>query len=120
MSKPRRPAAKKPHRKSAPGGHLPETCVVQVNGVTDDGELLATPVSWDPKRKPPHIVITESGRQKAAVVGDKLLVKLRKVSPHLYQGLVIRLLPTDAPRNIIGMLVMTAEGGIIEPISRKL
>lgn len=91
-----------------------------VTSVTEDGELLAEPVGQDKRKKAPHIVVTESGRQRAATVGDKLLVKLRRIKPNFYQGLVIRVLPTEAPRNIVGMLVMTSDGGIIEPISRKL
>ncbi len=126
--KPARHKKKPPHRGGGRVGkqpqkhssHLPETCVVMVTSVSEDGELIAAPIAWDPKKKPPHIIVTESGRGKAAAVGDKLLVKLRRIEQHLYQGLVIRLLPTDAPRNIIGMLMMTSDGGIIEPISRKL
>lgn len=107
----------KPQRNSS---HLPETCVVTITSVSEDGEYIASPIAWDHKKKPPHIIITESGRGRAATVGDKLLVKLRRIEAHLYQGLVIRVLPTDAPRSIIGMLMMTSDGGIIEPISRKL
>lgn len=120
--KPEKPRKAQPKRNShgKHSSHLPETCVVTVTSVSEDGELIAAPLAWDAKKKPPHIVVTESGRGQAAAVGDKLLVKLRRIEPHLYQGLVIRVLPTDAPRNIIGMLVMTADGGIIEPISRKL
>ncbi len=106
--KPARHKKKPPHRGGGRAGkppqkhssHLPETCVVMVTSVSEDGELLAAPIAWDPKKKPPHIVVTESGRGKAAVVGDKLLVKLRRIEQHLYQGLVIRLLPTDAPEVI--------------------
>ncbi|MDX2074430.1 MAG: ribonuclease R [Alphaproteobacteria bacterium] len=126
MPKDRKPARypkELPHRgggRKNQSPYLPETCVVAVTEVTEDGELVAVPVNWDVKRKPPHIVVTESGRGQAATVGDKLLVKLRRIHPHLYQALAIRVLPSDAPRNVIGMLVMTSDGGIIEPISRKL
>jgi ribonuclease R len=112
----------KPHRGKSSGqsGSIPDTCVLIITSLSEDGELLAEPVGWDAKRKAPHIVVTESGRSRAAVVGDRVLGKMRRINPHLYQALAIRILPSEAPRSIIGMLVMTSDGGIIEPISRKL
>ncbi len=99
---------------------LPESCVVIASSVNEDGELIAVPALWNSRTKPPYIVVTESGRGKAAVIGDKLLAKMRRIAPHIYQALVIRVLPEEESRNIIGMLVMTVNGGIIEPISRKM
>jgi len=118
MKKSKRPPHGKDQKHKT--NHLPELSVLIISEMTEDGELIAVPANWDNKKKPPHIVVTESGRSKAAVVGDKLLAKLRRIEPHLYQALVIKILPTDAPRSIIGMLMMNKEGGIIEPISRKL
>jgi len=100
-------------------GHLPEVAVLTITHVTEEGELTAEPVKWDAKKKPPHIVVTESGRSRAAVKGDRVLAKLRKVKPQLYQALVIRVLPGEQPQPVLGVFVATAEGGIIEPVSRK-
>ena len=99
---------------------LPTIGVIVITGVSEEGEVIAEPAKWDPKRKPPHIVVTESGRQAAVVKGDRVLAKLRKVRPHLYQALVIRALPNEQPQNVLGVFVATADGGIIEPISRKM
>ncbi len=114
------PRGRSDDRSKKPISHIAETAVLIITGTNEHGELLAEPMNWDPKRKPPHIVVTESGRGQANIIGDKVLAKMRLVQPHLYQALVIRTLPTDAPRAVLGMLVMTHSGAIIEPISRKL
>jgi ribonuclease R len=98
---------------------LAPTSVLIITGLDEDGELVAEPQGWNPRKKAPHIVVTESGHAAAVTKGDRVLAKLRKIHPHLYQALVIRVLPADAPQNILGMLVIMADGGIIEPISRK-
>jgi len=117
--------SKRPHRgKRAPqkhhGSNLPEMCVLTITSISEEGEPIGTPINWDNKKRPPHIVVTESGRGPAAAIGDKILAKLRRINPHLYQALAIKTLPTDAPRTIIGMLMMHSDAAIIEPISRKL
>lgn len=87
---------------------------------TEDGELLAEPVKWEQRHKPPIIVITESGRSTAVTVGDRVLAKLRKIRPQLYQALVIRALPNETPQPVLGVFVATADGGIIEPVNRRV
>lgn len=99
---------------------LPEICVLVVNSLTSDGELLATPLEWKSHKNPPHISVLESGRGKAATVGDRILVKLRTLRPHFYQASVIRVLESEASRTVTGVFISTLEGGIIEPISRKM
>lgn len=109
--------SKKPH---AQHSHLPEIGVLTIVKLDEHGELIGEPLKWDARRKPPHIVVTESGRSRAATVGDKVLAKLRKVKPHLYQALVIKVLPGEQTRPVIGVFVATKDGGIIEPVSRKM
>jgi ribonuclease R len=109
----------KPKKGAPPSGHLPEVAVLAITSINDDGELVAEPVNWDPRRKPPHIIVTESGRQAAAIVGDRVLCKIRKVRPQLYHALAIRILPGEQPKSVLGVFVATSDGGIIEPISRR-
>jgi ribonuclease R len=99
--------------------HIPSVAVIIITGTSEEGDLIGEPAGWDPKRKPPHIVVTETGRQQAAIIGDRVLAKMRKIRPQLYQALIIRLLPQEQPKNILGVFVSTSDGGIIEPISRK-
>lgn len=99
---------------------LPEICVLLITTQTSDGELLAAPLEWKSHKNPPHISVLESGRGKAAALGDRILVKLRSISPNFYQASVIRILENEQPRPVIGVFIPTMEGGIIEPISRRI
>ena len=99
---------------------LPEICVLVVASLTSDGELLATPLEWKSHKNPPHISVLESGRGKAAAIGDRILVKLRTIRPHFYQASVIRVLESELSRHVTGVFMPTLDGGIIEPISRKM
>lgn len=104
---------------SAGGDNLPEICILTISGQTDDGELLAMPLEWKSHKKPPHISVLESGRGRAAAIGDRILAKLRSLSPHRYQASVIRVLESEISRHVTGVFIPTLEGGVIEPISRK-
>ncbi len=117
--KKRHPDPRQGKKSMSVAGNVPEMMVLTITGVNDDGDLLAAPLKWTNKHHPPHIVVTESGRSRAAVKGDRVLAKLRKVHPHLYQALVIRVLPGEEPKQVLGVFVATSDGGIIEPVSRK-
>ncbi len=129
-SPPSKKPTKKAGKKKSSGKHsgkkfvinsdkLPEICVLVVSSETADGELLATPLDWKSHKAPPHISVLESGRGKAAAIGDRILVKLRNLRPGFYQASIIRVLETEQIRHVTGVFIPTIEGGIIEPISRK-
>lgn len=101
------------------GDGLAEICTLKIVGLSGDGDLLAIPDSGNDRKKPPHIIVLESGRGKSAVVGDKILAKLKKIAPHFYQASVIKIMEVEVAQPITGIFVATANGGIIEPISRK-
>ena len=102
-SPPSKKPTKKAGKKKSSGKHsgkkfvinsdkLPEICVLVVSSETADGELLATPLDWKSHKAPPHISVLESGRGKAAAIGDRILVKLRNLRPGFYQASIIRVL----------------------------
>ena len=102
------------------GDRLAEICTLKITGLSNDGDLLAVPDDANNgRKKPPHIIVLETGRGKSAVVGDKILAKLRKIAPHFYQASVIKIMEVEVAQPITGIFVATANGGIIEPISRK-
>jgi ribonuclease R len=103
---------------------LAEICTLSISGINKDGELLAAPLEWKSKKILPQIIVLESGRGKAAIIGDRILAKLRQIAPHTYQASIIRILQSEVAQNIIGVFIPTSvnagnSGGIIEPISRK-
>jgi ribonuclease R len=114
---------KPPRRKSsvAPASDsIPPISVLVITGLNEDGELIAEPAKWDPKRKPPHIIVSETSGQPAAAKGDRVLAKMRKLKHGVYHATVIRALPSEQPKNILGVFMPSGDGGIIEPISRKI
>jgi ribonuclease R len=123
----RPPSSRRNRRPSASHGkagssahHLPEISVLMLTRVNEDGELIGEPLNWDARRKPPHVIVTESGRSRAAAVGDKVLVKLRRIDKQRYHGLIIKILPGAVPKPVLGVFMPTRDGGIIEPVSRRL
>ena len=97
-----------------------EISVLIIKGTTAEGEPTAIPAKWESKYEPPQIVVIESGRAPAVSQGDRVLARLRKVAPHLYQALIIRILPEEQKQTVLGVFVPTPDGGLIEPISRKM
>jgi ribonuclease R len=120
-----RPPQHREHGAPPAGSHgskLPDISVLNIHTMSEEGELLAIPANWDPRRKPPHIVVTESGRAQACTVGDRILAKLRRITPNLYQAMIIRVLEADKVETVVGVFVPTGrdgESGIIEPVSRR-
>ena len=110
----------KPHGKVPNQSALRDVSILVISDISEGGELLATPAKWDEGKHPPRIVVTESGRGQALVKGDRILAKMRKISPQLYQALVINILPSEQEKNVLGVFVATVDGGLIEPISRKM
>ena len=109
-----------PHGKPAQGNVIRDVSVLVISEISEDGDVIATPAKWDAGRQPPRIVVIESGRRAALIKGDRILAKMKKVSPHLYQALVINVLPSEQEKNVLGVFLPTKDGGLIEPISRKM
>ena len=123
--KPKPTRRKKPSRAERhagrPGGRpvskphssvLPEVGVLVITAIDEHGELIAEPAKWEARQRPPHIVVTDSGRAAPAGVGDRVLAKLRKIEPHLYQALLIKILPSEQPAHVVGIFAATSDGAI--------
>jgi ribonuclease R len=122
-----KPKPKRSGKKSGGRDHRKEfsntprdVSVLVISDINEDGELIGKPVKWDERKSPPHIIVSESGNHPALGKGDRILAKMQKVTPHLYHALVINVLPAEVAKNVIGVFVPTADGGFIEPISRKM
>ncbi len=101
-------------------GKVPELSMLVITHISHEGEVFAAPLEWDGKRAPPHIEVIESAALPAVSKGDRIMAKLRQLSQHQYQAVVIRVLPKETAKKIIGIFLSTqGGGGIIEPVSRK-
>lgn len=127
MPRKKSPPKKKYSKRSsgAPNGRqskrhgLPNVCVLRVSGVNEDGELLATPVAWDERTEPPHIRIPYTLRGKSPAEGSRVLARVKRLRPHLYEAQIMRVLPDERPQAVLGMFVASHHGGTIEPLSRR-
>ena len=87
----------------------------------EHGDLLAVPEDWAPNKRPPIIIITEGRAGPAASLGDRVLAKIKRAGAYRYHAQVIRLLPKEPPKSIVGIFIPVADGGgLIEPVSRKV
>ncbi|HSV28734.1 MAG TPA: RNB domain-containing ribonuclease, partial [Candidatus Omnitrophota bacterium] len=107
-------------RRFARPGALPDMAVVEITGTDTDGELLARPLAWEEKGRPPRIYVAQSRRGEIVVgVGDRVLAKLRRVRGDDYEAKPIRIVG-EARARVLGVYVAMPDGsGRIQPTSRK-
>jgi len=101
-------------------GALPDVMTLFIAEITDDGELLGVPEEWPGRKQSPVIYISESRQGPAASIGDRVLANMRRVGAHEYNAHVIRILPKEPAKLIVGIFVpVSGGGGLIEPVSRR-
>src|SRR5262249_15375833 len=100
---------------------LPETAVVQIVGVDPDGEVLARPVAWTDDSKPPKILMAPERRGTPALAeGDRVLARLARIGPDLYEGRTIRQL-AGVPQRVVGVYeAIPGVGGRLRPTDRRV
>lgn len=80
------------HEKGEPP--LPDTLVITVDRLNDEGEAIAIPTQWDRRHKPPHIIITGG---EAPAINQRALARLHRVGKHAYEANIIKLLAEEKP-----------------------
>ncbi|MEM8773917.1 MAG: ribonuclease R [Pseudomonadota bacterium] len=98
---------------------LPPVSVLQIIGLTPDGEVLARPPEWHGDGPEPAVLILPRASDPALGEGDRVLARLQEVNgePHQYQGRLIRRIGAN-PRKILGIFKKRSEGGRIQPIDK--
>ncbi len=107
-------------RRLAPPGALPEVAVVEITGTDSDGELVARPLAWEEKERPPRILMAPMRRGDVLVgMGDRVLARLHRIRDDSYEGRAIRVIGAAKAR-VLGQFQAMADGsGRIRPVSRK-
>ena len=97
---------------------LPNAGVVEVKEISGDGETVAYPVDWGKGGRPPKVfVITTKKRQ--IDVGERALVRFKRISADAYEGRIIHLLsqPSDY---VIGTFELGRDGsGVMYPADKS-
>ena len=98
---------------------LPPVSVLQINGQTPDGELLAKPLEWHGEGVEPVVLMMPRASDPALGEGDRILARLQEVKgeAHHYEARLIRRIGTN-PRKVLGIFRKSAEGGRILPIDK--
>lgn len=99
---------------------LPTVCVVIVSEIDIDGDLLATPAEWqeDVQGAPPRIEIMPERGHAALKVGDRALVRVRKVEPHIYEAALLKKVD-EVKTRVVGFIKQMKNGYILQPIDRR-
>jgi ribonuclease R len=98
---------------------LPETLLVDIVGVTQDGEPVGRPVEWPGNEAPRIVMAPERKGQPALAPGDRVLARLRPVARGGYEGRTIRRIAGHVGR-ILGVFRRASRhGGRIEPADRR-
>ena len=108
-----------PRRKLSEPGQLPSVLPLEVTGVDDDGLALAAPLGWSEESAPPTIQLTSQNNRVSAVgLGDRVLARLTRLGPALYEGHVMRRLERS-PQQVIGVLRLVDNGARLLPTDRR-
>jgi len=75
-------------------GELPETGLIEVTGLDDDGEMLARPLNWESNDEPPRIYVTPPKDGGSPALGDRLLARLERHG-EAYEARIIRRLDRE-------------------------
>ncbi|PKU21474.1 ribonuclease R [Telmatospirillum siberiense] len=107
-------------RRFAGPGALPETMVVEISAIDDDGELLAKPLTWTEDGRPPKIYMAPGRRGEAPLgMGDRVLARLRRMREGIYEARAVRRI-TAGPAKVLGVYEHTADGaGRLRPTDRR-
>src|SRR6056297_3580554 len=98
---------------------LPPVSVLQISGMTNDGELLAKPLEWHGEGVEPVVLMIPRASDPALGEGDRILARLQEVKgeEHHYEARLIRRIGAN-PRKVLGIFRKRSEGGRIVPIDK--
>ncbi len=98
---------------------LPSVTVLEVTGMSDDGEPIAEPVEERLHADMP-IIVQQSRRSPAVALGDRILARLtRHVEEECYLARIMKVLPKEQRRQSLGLIQKEGKHWWVEPVRRK-
>jgi ribonuclease R len=108
-----------PKRRLKTTGELGEMGAVEIVAIDLDGEMLGRPLGWrEDERAPAIYVIAEPGAP-ALGIGERALVRFRKLGAESYEARIIRALGRELDR-VLGIFRRDRDGGRLIPTDRKI
>jgi ribonuclease R len=101
-------------------GSLPETAIVEITGTDRDGDAIARPDGWERTQGPPPVVMMQPERRGSAALapGEKVLARLRLITPGRYEGRTLRRI-SETPGRILGVFKRGRTDNRIVPTDRR-
>ncbi len=101
---------------------LPGVCIVEVDDISIDGDVFAKPIDWNAELQgeTPRIeIIPETKKGHTAMgMGERALVRLKRLDKTQYEGRVIKRLDNEKGR-ILGLLRNHKHGHVLQPTDKK-
>ncbi len=99
---------------------MPETAIVQITGTDRDGDAIARPVAWKHEDGQPPLILMapEPPGRPALAPGERVLARLRPISPGRYEARTMRRM-TDAPGRVLGVYKPGRTENRIVPTDRR-
>jgi ribonuclease R len=122
IKKPPRPrkSSGKGDRTRPPRDGLPDTALVLITGIDQDGDPVGRPAEWIASngRAPLIRMAAERPGQPGLAPGDRVLARLRATGPGQYQGRTINR-TSDVPSRVLGVFRPGHPDGRIVPTDRR-
>lgn len=100
---------------------LPPVAVLEVLGVDEDGVATARPSPATDDRHRPRIQVLPDNRAGAAIApGDRILARIERLGPDTYEARVMRRLPRERDRSVVGIYRRIGGGGRLDPTDRRV
>jgi ribonuclease R len=99
---------------------LPDTAIVQIVGIDQDGDALARPVDWDKAGGPPPQIRMSPEKPGIAALapGERVLASLKPFGPGRYDGRTLRRI-SETPGRILGIFKRGRLESRIIPTDRR-
>lgn len=113
--------AQNPSKSYAAPDSLPDTALIEIEGLDGDGELRARPVSWHGKGPAPVIYVTDKKKSAAGLkAGDRALAKLKKIDRKEYEARILKSHAAEEEnRPVVGIYKPYKDGGYVTPTDRR-
>lgn len=99
-------------------GSLPEVTVLEITETDSDGELLARPSARRDSDPAVKIYMAQVRRGPEALApGDRVLARLTRLEPGVYEARPIRVL-SGAPKRVLGLYERGERGGRLRPVDK--
>ena len=112
-------ALEKRRRSYHDAARLPPVSVLEIAGLTGEGELLARPLEWQGEGRAPTVLFLARAGDPALGEGDRILGRLTPVkgAAHDYEARLIRRIGSN-PKKLLGIFRKSTEGGRVVPIDK--